>query len=89
METGTCKLLLGLLFGLVWIGPPRCMPVACAAQTGGGDVLRFEDFEDEDPVTFWATNGEYEVNFKGLTDERSYGGKRFKLVNKHAWSNAC
>ncbi|MFW6156460.1 MAG: hypothetical protein ACOC7J_03995, partial [Armatimonadota bacterium] len=38
-------------------------------------------FEDgEDPVQHWVSNGEYEVNFKGVTDERAFAGRRsFKL----------
>ncbi|NLO05395.1 MAG: hypothetical protein GX131_06145 [candidate division WS1 bacterium] len=38
-------------------------------------------FEDgEDPVRFWVANGEYEVNFKGVTDEAAAEGTRsFKL----------
>jgi hypothetical protein len=39
-----------------------------------------EDFEQQDPVEFSASNGKYKVNFKGLTSERSYSGKKsFKL----------
>ncbi len=40
-----------------------------------------EGFEaGDDPVEFWVSNGEYEVNFKGVTDERAFEGERsFKL----------
>jgi hypothetical protein len=39
-----------------------------------------EDFETNDPVQFWVSNGEYDVNFKGLTDEKAFvGRKSFKL----------
>ncbi len=45
------------------------------------DVAYHVDFEDgQDPVTFWVSNGEYEVHFKGVTDERAFEGDRsFKL----------
>ena len=39
-----------------------------------------EDFETADPVQFWVSNGEYEVNSKGLTEEKAFAGKKsFKL----------
>jgi len=39
-----------------------------------------QDFEESDPVQFWASNGKYIVNFKGLTEEKSFSGqKSFKL----------
>ena len=39
-----------------------------------------QDFETEDPVAFWATNGEHEVHFKGLREEQAFSGKKsFKL----------
>ena len=46
------------------------------------DVKYSEGFEENDPVTFWTNggNGEYRINFKGLTSERAYSGKKsFKL----------
>ncbi len=45
------------------------------------DVSYSMGFEnDEDPVREWVSNGEYEVNFKGVTDERaSEGQQSFKL----------
>ena len=52
-----------------------------------------QDFEDKDPVEFWTSNGEHEVNFKGITDEKAFSGKKsFKLDvtlksgNYHYWS---
>ena len=39
-----------------------------------------QDFETSDPFVFWAANGTYTENFKGLTDENaSAGQKSFKL----------
>ena len=39
-----------------------------------------EGFEDKDPVKFWVSNGKYEINFKGVTDEDARtGSKSFKL----------
>jgi len=39
-----------------------------------------EDFETENPVSFWTAKGEYRVNFAGLSTERSHRGKQsFKL----------
>ncbi len=40
-----------------------------------------ENFEGEDdPVKFWCSNGKYTVNFKGLTEEKAFSGKKsFKL----------
>ncbi|MCK4244853.1 MAG: hypothetical protein KAX20_04430 [Candidatus Omnitrophica bacterium] len=54
---------------------------------GGAEELKTEpflytqDFEGEvDPVKFWCSNGEYTVNFKGLTEEKAFSGKKsFKL----------
>lgn len=45
------------------------------------DFSYHESFETgEDPVRFWVSNGEYEVNLKGVTDERAFDGQRsFKL----------
>ena len=41
--------------------------------------LYTENFEDIDPVVRW-TGGTYTVNFKGLTEEKAYSGKKsFKL----------
>lgn len=41
------------------------------------DVSYHESFEDgEDPVQLWVANGEYELNFKGVTDEAAYDGRR-------------
>ena len=39
------------------------------------------DFEDgKDPVKLWVSNGDYEINFKGVTDEKAFSGeKSFKL----------
>ena len=43
-------------------------------------TLYKEDFEIKDPVVFWTSNGDYKVNFKGLSKEKSYSGeKSFKL----------
>ena len=40
-------------------------------------LLYHEGFEaDEDPVRFWVTNGEYQINFNGITDERAFEGTR-------------
>ncbi len=53
-----------------------------AEQPDGAAVLYHEGFEEADPVTFWTNGGkgEYRVNFKGLTSERSASGKQsFKL----------
>ncbi len=55
---------------------------ACLAQDLPlRDFSYHEGFEaGEDPVRFWVSNGEYEVNFKGVTDERAFEGQRsFKL----------
>ncbi|MCK4245234.1 MAG: hypothetical protein KAX20_06365 [Candidatus Omnitrophica bacterium] len=39
-----------------------------------------QGFEETDPVKFWCSNGEYTVNFKGLTEEKVHSGKKsFKL----------
>jgi hypothetical protein len=39
-----------------------------------------EDFETDDPVSFWSAIGEYEVNFAGLTTERCHKGTQsYKL----------
>ena len=39
-----------------------------------------EDFETENPVSFWTARGDYRVNFAGLTTEQSHRGKQsFKL----------
>ena len=43
-------------------------------------VLYTQSFEQEDPFEFWQSDGKYEVNFKGLTEEKAYSGKKsFKL----------
>ncbi len=57
------------------------MLCVCAQDLPMTDVTYHEDFEDgEDPFDFWVANGEYEVNFKGVTDERAFEGERsFKL----------
>ena len=71
-----CLLLAGLTMDL---------GTAAATQpesVDAGEVRYHEDFEDEDPVTFWTNGGkgEYRVNFKGLTSERARSGKKsFKL----------
>lgn len=40
----------------------------------------FEDFEGKDPVLFRVGKGDYEVNFKGITEEKAFSGERsFKL----------
>ena len=44
--------------------------------------LYTQDFEDTDPIKFWIStkNAEYIVNHKGLTEEKSFSGKKsFKL----------
>ena len=39
-----------------------------------------QGFEEKDPVKFYMANGEYTVNFKGLTEEKVFSGsKSFKL----------
>lgn len=39
-----------------------------------------QGFEEKDPVKFYMANGEYTVNFKGLTEEKVFSGKKsFKL----------
>ncbi len=39
--------------------------------------LRFhEDFEKQDPSSFFWANSEYKVNFKGLTSEEAHAGKK-------------
>ncbi|MEA3400900.1 MAG: hypothetical protein U9R79_06580 [Armatimonadota bacterium] len=45
------------------------------------DVAYHEGFEDgDDPFEFWVCDGEYEVNFRGVTDEQAFEGDRsFKL----------
>ena len=53
--------------------------VALAAAQPGPFQYR-EDFEAKDPVQFWTSNGQYDINFKGLTDETAHTGQRsFKL----------
>jgi hypothetical protein len=43
-------------------------------------ILYSEDFEHDDPVSFWSAIGEYEVHEAGLTSERSRSGRRaYKL----------
>jgi len=57
----------------------------CPQQTWAPEELApfsyHETFEGEkDPVGFWVSDGTYTVNFKGLTDEKAYSGKKaFKL----------
>lgn len=42
--------------------------------------LYTQDFEEIDSVSFQVSDGEYTVNFKGLTEEKAYSGKKsFKL----------
>ena len=49
-------------------------------ETGRRRVVFGEGFEGDGKMTFWATNGSYEVNFAGPTDQRAAGGKRsFKI----------
>ena len=69
---------------LVGIGLCASTGRLLAAETASALPLsRFsyaEDFEERDPVSFWTSNGEVEVNFKGLTEEQALTGKRsFKL----------
>jgi hypothetical protein len=52
-----------------------------------------EDFEGKDPMQFWVSNGEHEIHFKGITDEKAFSGtKSFKLDvtlkkgSYHYWS---
>ena len=53
----------------------------CAQDLPRRDFSYHEGFEaGDDPVRFWVSNGEYQVNSKGVTDERAFEGQRsFKL----------
>ena len=58
-------------------------------SSGQGGVFWSEDFEGQiDPVESDITNAQYTVNFKGLTDEKSFSGNQsFKLdVTVHSGS---
>lgn len=48
-----------------------------------------QGFEEKDPVKFWGSNAKYTVNFKGLTEEKAFSGKKsFKLdVTLHGDNN--
>lgn len=35
-----------------------------------------QDFEETDPVSLWGSDGEYTVNFKGITEEKAFSGKK-------------
>ncbi len=68
--------------------------IAGAQDLAMHDFSYLADFEDgKDPVVRWVTNGEYEINFKGVTDEKAFSGdKSFKLDvtlksgSYHYWS---
>ena len=56
--------------------------ITCRAQELPMRAVSYhEGFETgDDPVDFWTSNGEYQVNFKGITEERAFEGQRsFKL----------
>ncbi len=39
--------------------------------------LYSQDFEGEaDPVEFWTSGSKFTINFKGLTDEKDFSGKK-------------
>jgi hypothetical protein len=69
----------------VAVGSMLFCAAALAEETDPAEAVEIryhEDFEDEDPIKFWTNGGkgEYRVNFKGLTTERSASGKKsFKL----------
>ena len=45
-----------------------------------GKIEYREEFESENPVTFWTATGKYTVNYAGLSTERSHGGTQsYKL----------
>ena len=68
----------------------------CAQPAGPLPTKPFsyhEDFEGKDPVQFWVSNGKHEINFKGITEDMAFSGKRsFKLDvtlksgSYHYWS---
>jgi len=80
----------GLLVALLAI---LALAYAPLAEAGLRRFEYSEDFEREDPVSFWVSNGEHAVNYKGTTDEKAFSGKRsFKLDvtlkggSYHYWS---
>ncbi len=68
---------------LVGVGSVVFLFSAFMAGAGELEMRHFlfqEDFEESDPVKSWVTNGKYTVNFKGLTEENFFSGKKsFKL----------
>lgn len=69
------KILGGLVCGVFLLG--------LVVRASGLEMREYrysQDFEESDPVQFWVSNGKYTVNFKGLTEEKSFSGqKSFKL----------
>jgi hypothetical protein len=64
------------LLALLWI--LSCFGGAQAEEPLALRAFSFQEgFEGEtDPVSFWSTNGKYVVNFKGLTTERAFSGRK-------------
>jgi len=61
------------MIGLLWCN-------LAGAQATNQPFIYYQDFEETDPVVFFTSNGKYTVNFKGLTQEKAFSGKRsFKL----------
>jgi len=73
------------------------LAVSCTALGAGADplpvkpFLYHEDFEQADPMQFLQGRGKYTVNFKGLSHQKAFSGKRcLKLdVTFHEASSAC
>ena len=69
-----------MVFGACVLVLPFAMHTAKADGISAERFSYTANFEEKDPVTFWAGGKDYTVNFKGLTDEKSTEGKKcFKL----------
>jgi len=83
-------LLAAIFVNVIWVGR---VSAGEANELPTEPFSYHENFEGEDPVQFWVSNGEHEVHFKGITDEKAFSGtKSFKLDvtlkkgSYHYWS---
>ncbi len=83
-------LLAAFLVDVIWVGR---ITAGDAHELPTEPFSYHEDFEGKDPVQFWVSNGEHEIHFKGITDEKAFSNtKSFKLDvtlkkgSYHYWS---
>ena len=80
LATALCTGCLVVLTSRVATAEDAKAPAAAVAVQDRQRVEWREDFETQDPVEFWVTRSNYDVAFKGVTDEMAVSGKKaFKL----------